>query len=144
MPTIDKTKGGPAVPMMMDGIKRFQLYAYVSPSVSDCANGNVIQVLKVKKGMRVYGVQTQVVTAATGTTLTANVGDGDDDDGYDATINLRATGVHRTAIGTDAYGAAGKLYTADDTIDLTIASSGVTAAPVLKIWADCEYFQELS
>lgn len=101
--------------------------------------GDVLQVMKVPAGLKVKSVSVKVMTAAAGTTYTANVGDGVTAAGYDAAIDLKAAAGtwYHTAIGTDAYGASGNLYTAADTIDLTITTSAVTTYPVLLVVAEC-------
>lgn len=112
----------------------------------------IIQAIKVPAGTFVQRVLVKVVTAATGTALTANVGDGDSATGYDAEINLKATagtittstnaftlaeGTPNVITVTDAYNA-GKAYTAEDTIDVKLATvTDVTAWPVIEVTAVC-------
>lgn len=87
------------------------------------ANGDVVQALPVWDGIRVLGVEVEVVTASdAATSATATVGDGDDTDGFIASVNLKSVGVTTTP---GAYGYS-KRYNTDDTIDLTLAYSGAT------------------
>jgi len=84
----------------------------------------IVQALKVGAGMWVQNVYVKVDTAQ-GATLTAKVGDGTADDGWDASTNLNATAGTTTmgSDGTDAYVAGGKYYSAADTIDLTMLTA---------------------
>lgn len=102
-------------------------------------NGDVLQVMKVPAGLKVKSVSIKIVTPAVATTYTSHVGDGDDADGFDAAIDLEAAAgtVYHTAIGTDAYGASGKLYTAADTIDMTLTITAATVYPTFDVIAEC-------
>lgn len=87
-------------------------------------NTNTLQVGKVSAGTIVKAIDA-IVDTAEGEAVTATVGDGDNPDGFIASLNLNsATGT----IGAGAYTAAyGKYYAADDTIDLVIANSSGSA-----------------
>jgi len=86
-------------------------------------NGDVVQALPVWDGIRVLGVEVEVVTASdAATSATATVGDGDDTDGFVTSVNLKSAGATTTP---GVYGYS-KRYTTDDTIDLTLAYSGAT------------------
>lgn len=89
------------------------------------ANADVLQVLRVLAGWAVHWVATRVVTVAAGAdTITANVGDGGDADGWDAAVDLTSAGYNISAVGTDAYAIGSpKVYSSDDTIDLTLTAS---------------------
>lgn len=79
--------------------------------------------IKVYNGTRVIAVLVEITEVFDGdATITA--GDGDDADGYmtDAEIGSDAVGIESSWGGAQPY-AAGKRYTADDTIDITIAST---------------------
>lgn len=80
--------------------------------------------LQVKAGWKVIKTNVRVVTAAVGTALNFDIGDGSGADSYDANIDAKgAAGTeYESTIGTDAYvaGGNGKLYTADDTIDIKL------------------------
>lgn len=85
---------------------------------------DVVQAIPVKAGERVDHVVVEVLTAEGGV-ATANVGDGSDADGYLAAVNLNAVGLTDMALtltdgtpNTVAGYTNGKLYAADDTIDL--------------------------
>src|SRR5512134_1233449 len=112
MATIDKTTGTAAAAPWTNKDKHFLIKERITLVTADLVNANVIQALKVKTGWVVKGTTVKMVTAAGGTTLTAGVGDGDSATGYDAAIDLKGVAgtVYQTAIGTDAFGAAGKYY----------------------------------
>jgi hypothetical protein len=121
-----------------DGLnKAVVLKSRVDFSEVSCLSGDVVQALRIPKNFLVLNVFVKVVTAEGGT-CTATVGDGSDADGWDASANLNATAgtVTQGASGTDAYAAIanfGKLYTADDTIDLVLGNDADTA--VVDIFA---------
>jgi len=146
---VDLTKGSAAVPFMQDRSHRFQLYSEIVPTIAEIVDANVLQCLKVKAGMRVCGVTIQIVSAGTGTaTLTGDVGDGADTDGWSsaAAYDLKAAvkTVYQSVPADDYSVLGGKLYIADDTIDVLLALGGgtVTAAVKFRIWADCEYVKD--
>jgi hypothetical protein len=104
--------------------------------------GAVVEALPVPAGFLCYGACLQVVTAATtatgGTTFTVIVGDNADTGGYDATtVSLLSTGRTVTQA-ADSYGLSPVLYTADNTIDLTVAATApgsVATLPVVRVKA---------
>jgi hypothetical protein len=114
----------------------------------------VIQSITVPAGMFVQKVLVKILTAATATGLTMSVGDGDDTDGFDTSVDLAATAGTITYNGnastaaathgdgaanvlTDAY-SAGKAYTAADTIDLKVLTyNTVSVLPVVQVTAVC-------
>jgi hypothetical protein len=107
------------------------------------ATGDVVQALLIAAGTKVLDVIVKVVTPC-GLVATATVGDGTSAAGFDASTNLNATaGTLTNGLGgTDALmTAGGKLYTADDTIDLTctIAAGPIVAGKVLvkALCVDC-------
>ena len=105
-------------------VKRRISFAALAASSAD-----VIQCVSVPAQTFVHQVMVQVVTAE-GATCTAKVGDGVDDDGFDASTNLNATAgtVTNGVPGTDAYlTAGGRPYTSADTIDLTLGNNAATA-----------------
>lgn len=91
-------------------------------SATNASAADVVQCLNIPKGAVVIKQWVQVVTAEGGT-ATGDFGDGDDPNGYNDAVNLNTTTATSGAIfptpGTDAY-ADGRLYTAADTIDLTL------------------------
>jgi len=92
------------------------------------ASGDTIQVIPVPSGVRCVGVECEIVTPSdAATSATMNIGDGADADGYDASVDLKATAGTITVTGSsDAYFFPGKRYTADDTIDITPTYNGAT------------------
>jgi len=87
------------------------------------ASDDVVQALPVWDGIRVLGVEVEVVTPSDAATLaTIAVGDGNSADGFIPSVNLKSTGVTTTP---GSYGYS-KRYTTDDTIDLTVTYSGAT------------------
>jgi hypothetical protein len=140
MATIDKTTGKAAAAPWEGKDRHFIIKDRITLETADLVTANVIQALPVKAGWEVKGTRVKMVTAAGGTTLTADVGiTGDDADGFDNDIDLKGVAgtVYKTAIGTDAYGASGKQLTADDTIDLVLTATDATGAVVFDIWAEC-------
>ena len=91
-----------------------------TPPVAAGAAGDTVQALKIPAGALVDEVFC-IVRTAQGATCTATVGDGAAAAAWDASINLNAAaGTLTSALeGTDAY-AAGKFYSAADTIDLVL------------------------
>jgi hypothetical protein len=106
----------------------------------DCATLNVaasdtVQAIKVPAGTYVLNVFVKVVTPEGGA-LTATVGDGSGVNSWDASTDLNATAgtVTQGISGTDAYALTGKLYTANDTIDL-VHSAAIADAAVYDVIA---------
>ena len=93
-------------------------------SDTNVSSTNVVQSLNIPAGALVTNVIVRVVTAEDAT-ATATVGDGDDPNGWIASLDLNATGTTFTAkpINADAYPAlGGRLYTSADTIDLVVGA----------------------
>lgn len=137
--TVDLTTGGGAAGFPTLG-STYTVRNKVTLPVSTAADHNVYNVLDIPAGTLVREVITRVVTAATGTsTITADVGvTGDAAAGFDATVDLKTEAVSVTAIGTDAYGAAGKYFSTADSIDLYIHLGGTYAtAAVVELIANC-------
>ena len=85
------------------------------------AASDILEVMTISAGTIVSGVVLEIVKAeGTNTTATIAVGDGSDADGYATATATSAAGVYGTA---GAYGFGGKLYSAKDTIDLTIGTA---------------------
>ncbi len=72
-------------------------------------SADILEVIKVPAQTLVTHVALEVTTAEGGT-LTVDVGDGDNTDGYLDGVNANATAAYLTVAGTDAY-EAGKYYT---------------------------------
>ena len=111
-------------------------------------NGEVAQLIDIKKGTFVHGVSLEVLDAGAGTTLTCAVGDGSSTAGFVAASDAKA------AVGT-VYGpaqitlsegtpntyvpayAGGKLYDADDTLDVLIGYNTVSKLAKVRVTAIC-------
>ena len=103
-------------------------------------SSDIIQCLDIPANMFVLNVFSKIKTASVATTLTAEVGDGDDPNGWDASIDLEgAAGTVGYAIGgTDAYSTTnGRLYSAADTIDLVLTVSAITSLGAVDLVALC-------
>lgn len=102
---------------------------------------DIIQCLDIPANMHVKNVFTKIVKAATGTTLTGSVGDGDGAASWDANtrdFKAAAGSVACGVGGTDAYVTTGKLYTSADTIDIVLNTvTAITAWPTVLVVADC-------
>ena len=100
------------------------------------AAGDILEVIKVPANTLVTHVALNVTTAEGGT-LTVDVGDGDNPDGYLDGVNANATAAYLTVAGTDAF-EAGKFYTAADTIDIVTVNAADTAVMTLTaVMVDC-------
>lgn len=127
MTTINLAKKPALQPHLLTG--KIAETVMVDFSVNNAASSDVVQVYNVPAGMVVTLVRVLVVVAEGGT-LTFDVGDGDDPNGYDDAVNGNATAGTMTigVTGTDAYLTAnGKRYTAADTIDLTLDNAADAA-----------------
>ncbi len=89
-------------------------------SVTNVSAADVVQVLNIPKAALVTKAGCNVAVAE-GATATATFGDATTADGWDASVNLNSTGNYISTEGTDTYGA-GKVYTAADTLDLTVSA----------------------
>lgn len=97
---------------------------------------DVLEVIKVPANTLVTNVALNVTTAEGGT-LTIDVGDGDDPDGFLDGVNANATAAYIPVAGTAAY-EQGKYYTAADTIDVTTVNAADAAVMTLTaIMVDC-------
>jgi len=100
------------------------------------AAADILEVIKVPAQTLVTHVALEVTTAEGGT-LTVDVGDGDNPDGYLDGVNANATAAYISVAGTDAF-EQGKFYTAADTIDIVL--NNAADAAVMKLTAvmvDC-------
>lgn len=97
---------------------------------------DVLEVIRVPANTLVTNVALEVTTAEGGT-LTIDVGDGDDPDGFLDGVNANATAAYIPVAGTAAY-EQGKYYTSADTIDVTTVNAADTAVMKLTaIMIDC-------
>lgn len=85
-------------------------------AVQNVAGTDGVTVMNVYEGEFVHNIAVEVVTGE-GATATVNIGDGTDPDGFHAVTDIETAAA--AVVGGGAYAAAiGKLYAADDTIDL--------------------------
>ena len=99
-------------------------------------SADILEVIKVPANTLVTNVALNVTTAEGGT-LTIDVGDGDNPDGYLDGVNANATAAYLTVAGTDAF-EAGKYYTAADTIDIVLNNAADAAVMTLTaVMVDC-------
>jgi len=99
-------------------------------------SADVLEVIRVPANTLVTNVALNVTTAEGGT-LTVDVGDGDNPDGYLDGVNGNATAAYLTVAGTDAF-EAGKYYTAADTIDIVLNNAADAAVMTLTaVMVDC-------
>jgi hypothetical protein len=97
---------------------------------------DILEVIKVPAKTLVTHVALEVTTAEGGT-LTLDVGDGDNPDGYLDGVNGNATAAYISVAGTDAF-EQGKYYTAADTIDVTTVNAADAAVMTLTaVMVDC-------
>lgn len=143
MATIDKTGTGPTA-----GVKHLTGLGgcYVLERIIDLTGGaitqaDVYQCIAVPAKTKVVEVMTEVMTAAVGTTLTMDVGDGGATNGWDASLNGKSAQQNYSANGTDARAVAtgnGYVYTTADSIDIVMSTAtAITAGPKIKIKAWC-------
>ena len=99
-------------------------------------SADILEVIRVPANTLVTNVALNVTTAEGGT-LTVDVGDGDNPDGYLDGVNGNATAAYLTVAGTDAF-EAGKYYTAADTIDIVLNNAADAAVMTLTaVMVDC-------
>ena len=105
-------------------------------SLTALAGGDILEVIRVPANTLVTNVALNVTTAEGGT-LTVDVGDGSNDDGYIDGVNANATAAYITVAGTDAY-EQGRFYTAADTIDVKLNNAADAAVMTLTaVMVDC-------
>jgi hypothetical protein len=113
--------------------------ARAAAGLTALAATDVLEVVKIPANTLVLGVALNVTTAEGGT-LTIDVGDGDDPDGYLDGVNANTTAAYITtpSAGTPTGLASGKYYTAEDTIDVTTVNAADTAVMSLTVvMVDC-------
>ena len=127
-------------------IRRIDMAEAFAKKGSNLAATDVIQAITVKAGEMVIGCSAKIITACSAA-MTATIGDGDDADGYVTSVSLNGTAGTVTSTtgallqsGASTYAITqGKVYSADDTIDLvlggTAANNGVVEVRVLcRTW----------
>lgn len=106
-------------------------------SATALASGDVVQAISLPAKSLVLHVGVDVLTAGTGS-LTLDVGDGADADGYLDGVAADAVGsfasIHTLSTGATVGLSAGKYYTAADTIDVTLVGY-VPGALKCRVWA---------
>ena len=99
-------------------------------------SADILEVIRIPANTYVTSVALNVTTAEGGT-LTVDVGDGVNPDGYLDGVNANATAAYLTVAGTDAY-ESGKYYTAADTIDIVLNNAADAAVMTLTaVMVDC-------
>tara|TARA_Y100000114_G_C11759438_1_gene328714 strand:+ start:2235 stop:2678 length:444 start_codon:yes stop_codon:yes gene_type:complete len=110
--------------------------AMIDCSVQNLASSDVWQAITVPAGSIVVAVGAVILTAEGGT-LTIDVGDGDDPDGYlDGSNGNTASASYSSINGTTGY-SGGRYYAAEDTIDV-LANNAADAAKIV-VW--CKFFK---
>ena len=123
-------------------IRRIDMADAYAKKGANLAASDVIQAITVKAGEMVCSVSAKIITACSAA-MTATIGDGDDADGYVSSVSLNGTagtvtftpGALIQSGSTPFAITQGKVYSADDTIDLvlggTAANDGVVEVRVL-------------
>ena len=96
---------------------------------------DVMEMIPVMKGILITDVFLRI-DASTTVSVAVSIGDASDADGYDAAVGLAVTDgtITKSLEATDAYGAAGRLYTSnDETIDLKFLTSNVSAGTITLV-----------
>lgn len=127
-------------------IRRIDMAEAYAKKGSNLAAADVIKAVTVKAGEMVIGCSAKIITACSAA-MTATIGDGDDPDGYVTSVSLNGTAGTVTSTtgallqsGASPYAITqGKVYSAEDTIDLvlggTAANNGVVEVRVLcRTW----------
>ncbi|KJJ84691.1 hypothetical protein OMAG_001440 [Candidatus Omnitrophus magneticus] len=115
--------------------KHYRVSNKLDFSLNNAANADVIQALSIKTNTKVRGVYVRIVTPEGGS-ATATVGDDSTTNGWDTSVNLNAAaGTITQTVSTDSYGADGKIYTAADTIDLSLGAA--LDGAVVYVYAEC-------
>ena len=110
--------------------------AMIDTAVQNLAADDIWQAMTVPAGSIVVAVGAVILTAEGGT-LTIDVGDGDDVDGYLDGSNGNSAGASYSSInGTTGY-SGGRYYSAEDTIDV----KAINAADAAKIVVWCKFFK---
>lgn len=98
---------------------------------------DVLRVIRVPAHTHVLAVNLEV-TRAEGNTLTVDVGDGSDPDGYHDGVNANIEAAYSLDAGGAAAFGHGKFYTSSDTIDVTIVNVALRASMKLSVvMVDC-------
>lgn len=110
--------------------------ARAAAGLTALAATDTLEVIKVPANTLVTNVVLNVTTAEGGT-LTIDVGDGADPDGFIDGVNANTTAAYIPVAGTAAF-EQGKYYTAADTIDVTTVNAADAAVMTLTaVMVDC-------
>ena len=94
------------------------------------ATADVVQAVDVPAGWMVTCVRTKVVTKPSSSTCICDIGDATDPNGWDDTVDFYVTaGTMTSSSASDAYYVTGKIFTAANTIDLTMTAN---ASPIVS------------
>ena len=153
MSDIDKTGTGPlyGVIKAQDRTRCHVLWGQFDLTGSAIVQGDVYQCLSVPPNTLVESVHIRIDTAAVGTTLTMNVGDGGSTAGWIGSTDGKATAgtYDHSTVGTDAravaanngyfYGNSGTVAApTGDSIDVVMTTAtAITAGPKFTLWAVC-------
>lgn len=101
---------------------------------------DVYQCLAIPANTLVRSVALRIDTAGVGTTLTIDMGVGGDNSLLND-VNGKTKAITHSTIGVAEASVQGVLYTAADTIDVTMdVATAITAGPKFTIWAECVDF----
>lgn len=129
MATVTTRKVGTGVAAIGNLLRKMEVT--LDFSSTNGTSGDTIQLFSIPADSVVLAVGAEVVTAEGGT-LTIDVGDGDDPDGYlDGSNGNSAT--HYTSLDTSVGYVGGRLYGSADTIDVLMNNTADTA--VIHFWA---------
>lgn len=128
MPTIDSTTGGTLGYPYVKTHKSFILSGVYDATKDVGAAADVVQVLTIPAGTMVQEVITDVDTIED-STLTFDVGDGVDPNGWEDAVNGETLGKTK---GDGAFEALGKLYLTADTIDMTLDDAADTVKVTIR------------
>lgn len=145
MATIDNTRTGALLGQKpFDGHgKIFVMKNVLDLTAAGIVQADVYQALAIPAKTKVIETMSRILTPAVGTTLTMDIGDGTDPNGWDASVDGKAAAGTEafTANGTDALAVAagnGTYYDAADSIDITMTTAtAITAGPKIEVIALC-------
>lgn len=109
----------PATMHLTGTITRIAQYTFTASASA----GDVVQMLRVPVGAIVSRVA--IANSASAGVLTVNIGDGNDASAYGASVVLSGSAITQTSM---PYRGLGRSYSAEDTIDVTVAAVSTPAA----------------
>ena len=153
MADIDKTGTTPTLGVIpgQTRTRRYIMKNVVDLTAAAIVQADVYQVLSIPPNTLVESVHLQINTAAVGTTLTMNIGDGGSTAGWMGSTDGKATAgtYDHSTVGTDAravaanngyfYANAGTVAVPlGDSIDVVMTTAtSITAGPKFTLWAVC-------